>query len=73
MCMVSNTIANKDYTAEQEARTVGSNNSGTQDVGRGLGVMSYGGFNYMANNYVVNGVLGECGSLRIPAILLGPF
>ena len=59
MCMISNTIANKDYTAEQEARTVGSNNNGTKDVGRGLGVMSYGGFNYMANNYVVNGVLGE--------------
>ena len=54
MYMVSNTIANKDYTAEQEARTVGSNNSGGKDVGRGLGVMSYGGFNYM-----VNGVLGE--------------
>lgn len=33
--------------------------TGTKDVGRGLGVMSYGGFNYMANNYVVNGVLGE--------------
>lgn len=59
MYMVSNTIANKDYTAEQEARTVGSNNSGGKDVGRGLGVMSYGGFNYMANNYIVNGVLGE--------------
>lgn len=59
MCMISNTIANKDYTAEQETRTVGSNNNGTKDVGRGLGVMSYGGFNYMANNYVVNGVLGE--------------
>ena len=59
MYMVSNTIANKDYIAEQEARTVGSNNSGGKDVGRGLGVMSYGGFNYMANNYIVNGVLGE--------------
>lgn len=59
MYMVSNTIANKDYTAEQETRTVGSNNSGGKDVGRGLGVMSYGGFNYMANNYIVNGVLGE--------------
>ena len=59
MCMISNTIANKDYTAEQEARTVGSNNNGTKDVGRGLGVMSYGGLNYMAINFFVNGVFGE--------------
>ena len=59
MYMISNTIANKDYTAEQEARTVAGNNNTTKDVGRGLGVMSYGGYNYMANNYIVNAVLGE--------------
>lgn len=69
MYMISNTIANKDYTAEQETRTVSANKNGTKDVGRGLGVMSYGGFNYMANNYIVNGVLGESAPSN-PAILL---
>lgn len=69
MYMISNTIANKDYTAEQETRTVSANKNGTKDVGRGLGVMSYGGYNYMANNYIVNGVLGESAPSN-PAILL---
>lgn len=69
MYMISNTIANKDYTAEQETRTVSANKNGTKDVGRGLGVMSYGGFNYMANNYIVNGVLGESAPSN-PAILM---
>lgn len=69
MYMISNTIANKDYTAEQEARTVAGNNNTTKDVGRGLGVMSYGGYNYMANNYIVNAVLGESAPSN-PAILL---
>lgn len=69
MYMISNTIANKDYTTEQETRTVSANKNGTKDVGRGLGVMSYGGYNYMANNYIVNGVLGESAPSN-PAILL---
>lgn len=69
MYMISNTIANKDYTTEQETRTVSANENGTKDVGRGLGVMSYGGYNYMANNYIVNGVLGESAPSN-PAILL---
>lgn len=69
MYMISNTIANKDYTAAQETRTVSANKNGTKDVGRGLGVMSYGGYNYMANNYIVNGVLGESAPSN-PAILL---
>lgn len=69
MYMISNTIANKDYTSEQETRTVTGNNNTTKDVGRGLGVMSYGGFNYMANNYVVNAILGESAPSN-PAILL---
>lgn len=69
MYMISNTIANKDYNSEQETRTVSANKNGTKDVGRGLGVMSYGGFNYMANNYIVNGVLGESAPSN-PAILL---
>lgn len=69
MYMISNTIANKDYTTAQETRTVSANKNGTKDVGRGLGVMSYGGYNYMANNYIVNGVLGESAPSN-PAILL---
>lgn len=69
MYMISNTIANKDYNSEQETRTVSANKNGTKDVGRGLGVMSYGGYNYMANNYIVNGVLGESAPSN-PAILL---
>lgn len=69
MYMISNTIANKDYTSAQETRTVTGNNNTTKDVGRGLGVMSYGGFNYMANNYVVNAILGESAPSN-PAILL---
>lgn len=69
MYMISNTIANKDYTPAQETRTVSANKNGTKDVGRGLGVMSYGGYNYMANNYIVNGVLGESAPSN-PAILL---
>lgn len=71
MYMISNTIANKEYTAEQNYRTVECNNidPNGKNVGRGLGVMSYGGFNYMANNYVVNGVLGEAGPTNT-AILL---
>ncbi len=69
MYMISNTIANKDYNSEQETRTVTANKNGTKDVGRGLGVMSYGGYNYMANNYIVNGVLGESAPSN-PAILL---
>lgn len=71
MYMISNTIANKEYTAEQNYRTVECNNidPNGKNVGRGLGVMSYGGFNYMANNYIVNGVLGEAGPTNT-AILL---
>lgn len=69
MYMISNTIANKDYTPAQETRTVSGNQNATKDVGRGLGVMSYGGFNYMANNYIVNGVLGESAPSN-PAILM---
>lgn len=62
--MISCTMANKDYTAEQEERTVGG-----VDAGRGLGIFSYGGYNYMANNYVVNGVLGEAAATNPPVLM----
>lgn len=62
--MISCTLANKDYTAEQEERTVGGVNQG-----RGLGVMSYGGYNYMANNYIVNSILGEAGPTNPPILM----
>lgn len=62
--MISCTMANKDYTAEQEERTVGG-----VDQGRGLGVFSYGGYNYMANNYIVNGVLGEAAATNPPVLM----